>query len=94
MTESMLYRFRSVEQVLDKYNELQNQEIYFADPAELNDPIEGLRNVVWQGTTSEWVNLFELYVLSLHWTVQCYHMTAGKLKIDLDYCQLINPLAG
>jgi hypothetical protein len=40
---SHLYRFRPVHAVLDKYEELAKQEIYFSPPEELNDPIEGFR---------------------------------------------------
>jgi len=38
-----MYRFRKIENLLDKYHELENQEIYFADVAELNDPMEEFR---------------------------------------------------
>ena len=33
-----LYRFRSVDALIGERAELQNQEIYFASPAQLNDP--------------------------------------------------------
>jgi len=59
---SHLYRFRPIENLLSKYNELQNQEIYFADPKELNDPMEGFREVFWQGDKIVWTNLFKHYL--------------------------------
>lgn len=37
------YRFRSIKALLDDQIELVNQEIYFASPAQLNDPMEGFR---------------------------------------------------
>ena len=42
-----IYRFRTAEQVLSKFHELETQTIYFAKPAELNDPMESDREMVW-----------------------------------------------
>ncbi|GFZ79737.1 hypothetical protein GCM10011531_07060 [Aquaticitalea lipolytica] len=61
----MMYRFRPIESLLGKYKELENQEIYFASPEELNDPMEGLRDVFWQGDEIVWRNLFINYAKSL-----------------------------
>ena len=44
------YRFRSMKYLLgEEYQELENQAIYFASPKELNDPMEGFRDIVWIG---------------------------------------------
>ena len=43
------FRFRSVDALLGKYQELEKQTIYFASPEELNDPMEGFRDIVWSG---------------------------------------------
>jgi hypothetical protein len=37
-----LYRFRPLKRLLDE-NELLNQDIFFAEPETLNDPMEGWR---------------------------------------------------
>ena len=63
MTE--LYRFRSIEYLLAEYNELENQSIYFASPEELNDPLEGFRNIFWQGDKIVWCNFFKQYIYCL-----------------------------
>ena len=65
MTE--MYRFRSVESLLGEHEELERQTIFFAAPEELNDPMEGLRDIVWTGDRIVWVNLFRDYVNCLHW---------------------------
>lgn len=57
-----VYRFRSMEYLLGKFQELENQTIYFASPDELNDPMEGLRDIVWCGDKIVWTNLFKNYV--------------------------------
>ena len=44
-----LYRFRSAKSLLGEYQELEQQEIYFAEPNELNDPVEGFKDMFWQG---------------------------------------------
>jgi hypothetical protein len=61
---SHLYRFRSIEMLLGK-NELENQEIYFCPPEELNDPVEGFKDLLWRGDAIVWRNLLKHYVLCL-----------------------------
>ena len=63
-----LYRFRSIDALLDKYHELENQTIYFASPEELNDPMEGFRDIVWKGDKIVWERFFKHYVYCLHAT--------------------------
>ena len=46
MTE--IFRFRSIDQLIDDYSELETQSIYFASRDELNDPFEGYKNVIYQ----------------------------------------------
>ena len=60
-----LYRFRSTHALLEGFDELERQEIFFAAPEELNDPLEGFTNVVWQGDTILWCNLLRHYLLCL-----------------------------
>lgn len=62
---SHLYRFRPIERLLGQNGELQNQQIYFAGPDELNDPMEGFRDIFWQGDKIVWENLFRHYLLCL-----------------------------
>jgi hypothetical protein len=57
-----MYRFRSIENLLGKYLELENQEIYFASPEELNDPMEGYKDIFWKGDEIVWKNLFINYI--------------------------------
>lgn len=64
MTE-FLYRFRSVEALLGERQELKNQDIYFAAPDQLNDPVEGYKNIFWSGDTIIWKNLLKNYLLCL-----------------------------
>jgi hypothetical protein len=49
-----LYHFRPVDAVLDQYEELAKQEIYFAPPEKLNDPMEGYKDVFWSGDWIVW----------------------------------------
>ena len=60
------FRFRSMEHLLGEYQELEKQTIYFASPEELNDPMEGFRDIVWSGDKIVWTNLFKNYVYCLH----------------------------
>lgn len=60
-----MYRFRSTENLLDKFNELENQEIYFADLESLNDSMEGVRDYYWSGDDIVWKNFFKHYIYCL-----------------------------
>ena len=61
-----IYRFRSADALLDKYHELEKQAIYFASPDQLNDPMEGLRDIVWRGDRIVWENFFKHFVFCAH----------------------------
>jgi len=60
-----MYRFRRIAQLLDQFHELEKQEIYFAAPVELNDPMEGFRDTYWKGDKILWKNLFKNYLKSV-----------------------------
>ncbi|MDD3770168.1 MAG: DUF2971 domain-containing protein [Sulfuricurvum sp.] len=58
------YRFRNINTLLG-FEELQKQTIYFAPPKDLNDPMEGFRNLIWSGDAIAWKNLFKHYLMCL-----------------------------
>ena len=61
-----LYRFRSTRFLLDDdYQELENQQIYFCPPGQLNDPQEGFKDIFWRGDHIVWRNLLRHYLLNL-----------------------------
>lgn len=62
--EQLFYRFRTLDAIF-KYGELENQEIYFASPEELNDPMEGFKNIIFQGDNILWHNLIRHYIMCL-----------------------------
>lgn len=59
------YRFRSTNALLGERKELDRQEIYFASPGQLNDPVEGFKDVYWRGDSIVWRNLIRHYLLCL-----------------------------
>ncbi len=61
-----VYRFRSMNNLLCEHKELENQTIYFASPDQLNDPMEGFRDIVWSGDKIVWTNFFKHYIYCLH----------------------------
>jgi hypothetical protein len=52
-----LFRFRTIHALLDSRHELEHQEIYFSPPEQLNDPLEGFKDIFWQGDAIVWTNL-------------------------------------
>ncbi|MCP1489317.1 hypothetical protein J3D48_005630 [Pseudomonas fluorescens] len=67
MTEFM-YRFRSVGKLLGEHGisgELQDQYIFFASPEQLNDPLEGYKDIYFQGDSIVWKNLIKHYLRCL-----------------------------
>ncbi|WP_321392774.1 DUF2971 domain-containing protein [uncultured Desulfuromusa sp.] len=58
------YRFRPISKLLGK-NELEEQIIYFAPPDQLNDPMEGYRDIYWSGDVTIWKCFFRHYLLCL-----------------------------
>ena len=71
-----VYRFRKMCYLLDPYRELEDQTIYFASPHELNDPMEGLRDLVWSGDRIVWTNLFKNYIYCLHWVYFLFRISS------------------
>ena len=80
MTE--LYRFRATEQLLDKFNELEEQTIYFASPEELNDPMEGFRDIVWRGDRIVWTNLFRNFVYCLERFYALVKIAGNTIRLE------------
>ena len=66
----MLYRLRKLGHLLDHHHELETQQIYFAKPSELNDPMEAIRDMIWSGDRIVWTNLFKHYILCLQWMLR------------------------
>ena len=60
-----MYRFRSVENLIGDYQELEKQQIYCASLDELNDPLEGKMIYFWHGDRIVMENLFKHYLLCL-----------------------------
>lgn len=64
----IFYRFRTTDRLLNGHKELSNQSIYFAHPKQLNDPMEGYREIYWKGDEIVWRNLFRHYLICLERT--------------------------
>jgi hypothetical protein len=55
-----LYRIRSIEKLLGK-GELEKGQIYFSPVEDLNDPVEGYKDLLWHGDRIAWQNLLKHY---------------------------------
>ncbi len=87
-----IYRFRNLKALLQGdpkqgyFDELEKQSIYFALPEELNDPVEGLRNIHWTGDRVVWENLVRNYSLTLTNSVLAHE------KYEDDFCNHIDSI--
>lgn len=68
------YRIRPLDRAL---KELEEQKIYFTPFDELNDPMEGLKDLFWQGDAIAWKNLFRHYA-------SCYVLARFHALISTD----------
>ena len=78
------YRFRSINALLGKFQELEKQTIYFASPDELNDPMEGIRDIVWNGDQIVWTNFFKHYIFCLHRIYWLFKTARKPTKLEVD----------
>lgn len=83
-----VYRFRPLSSVLGEYEELKLNEIFFSSLNDLNDPMEGFKNMVWSGDTIAWQNFLKHFILCMEHVYQ-YCSIAG---IDDSRPELIIPV--
>jgi len=78
------YRLRPIDRLLGENGELNNQEIYFAHPSQLNDPLEGFRDIIWSGDEVIWRNFFRHYLYCLHYVAFLYLISGDDHTITID----------
>ena len=78
------FRFRSIDALLGKHRELEEQTIYFASPEELNDPMEGLQDIVWNGDEIVWTNFFKHYIFCLNRSCLVLRLIDSYQKFDVN----------
>jgi hypothetical protein len=86
----LIYRFRPLCRLLED-GELARQEIYFASPAELNDPMEGFRDLFWSGDRIAWENLFRHYLRCLHWAMLVYRFGDDEQPLGWSNIPVVGP---
>ncbi|HGM7291427.1 TPA: DUF2971 domain-containing protein [Serratia marcescens] len=77
-----LYRFRSIDNLIGAFDELNLQSIYFASPEQLNDPMEGYRDIFWKGDLIVWENFFRHYIFCLERVVSLYNIAGEEGEIN------------
>jgi Protein of unknown function (DUF2971) len=85
-----IYRFRPTSALLGGFHELESQEIYFAPSKQLNDPLEGYKDLFWQGDEIVWKNFLRHYVLCLLQAImrtlehgEKYRVTEDTLPVEM-----------
>jgi hypothetical protein len=83
-----LYRFRPVERLLG--GELAHQQIYFAKPEKLNDPMEGFRDIYWRGDAIVWSNLLRHFVLCVERAFSLFMILGEEQPLTWDVIPVFN----
>lgn len=83
MMTTHLYRLRNIDRLLGNSQELRNQSIHFAEHAKLNDPMDGLRNLIWKGDGIVWENLFRNYIYSIHSAILSMLTTGRSVALEI-----------
>lgn len=79
-----MYRMRSTEALLDKYEELEKQEIFLADPKSLNDPMEGFLEFFWSGDRVLWKNFLRHYLVCLEHIMMISRLKTENQRLSID----------
>jgi hypothetical protein len=79
--EEFIFRYRPTKS-FNEHKELEKQEIYFGALGELNDPMEGYKNIFWKGDKILWFNLLKRYIGCLQKLYIIYCCTEEKDKYD------------
>ena len=80
-----VYRFRDMKQLLEKYCELDRQSVYFASPEQMNDPMEGVRDIVWSGDRIVWTNLFKHYFFCLNYALVDFKVLSNSHELKPEF---------
>ncbi|MCS6098595.1 DUF2971 domain-containing protein [Shewanella baltica] len=94
MSIANFYRFRAIENLFGDYCELERQSIFFAPPHLLNDPVEGFKDIYWQGDEILWTNLFNHYLLCLmKWCIE-FQIIGEEFDLEqhFDTCVTVDDL--
>ena len=79
----LMYRYRSMESII-KFKEIENQEIFFSEIKNLNDPMEGYFVPFYKGDVSHWQMFFEKYIYKTiidYVEIRCNKICFDKEKI-------------
>lgn len=80
--KKIFYRIRNLDSLLDKYNELENQEIFFQSTDKLNDPMEGFMDFIFKGDEVVWKNLIIHFIFCFNKVNLIYQVIGEKVKLD------------
>ena len=79
------YRIRTIDSLLDKYKELENQEVFFQSTDKLNDQMEGFMDFIFKGDEVVWKSLITHFVF-------CFQQVAFTYKVIEEKIQLNNKI--
>lgn len=76
------YRIRTIDSLLDKYKELENQEVFFQSTDKLNDPMEGFMDFIFKGDEVVWKSLISHFVFCFQQVAFTYKVIGEKIQLN------------
>ena len=76
------YRIRTIDSLLDKYKELENQEVFFQSTDKLNDPMEGFMDFIFKGDEVVWKSLITHFVFCFKQVELTYKVIEEKIQLN------------
>lgn len=76
------YRIRTIDSLLDKYKELENQEVFFQSTDKLNDPMEGFMDFIFKGDEVVWKSLISHFVFCFQQAEFTYKVIGEKIQLN------------
>ena len=89
-TDGEIYRYRTFDALIGSRREIARQELYLALPEELNDPMEGRINLVFQEDAIVWHNLIRHFVRSFIYAIYCVTLSPFGRRADSDGARMLD----
>ena len=86
-----IYRLRTCENLLGKFEELEKQSIFLADSASFNDPVEDFVYLEYKGDKILWENMFKEFLVAMEYKMFTAPLYSHDMLIDFKSETIFGP---